>query len=114
MEQHNRAEGHHKEAANKNFNDKEVSGYHMHHAQDNRDAAHEHGKEVQRLSGKSVDATNHAYDASDKADRSGKPEDHKAAADAHRHAATLNYDSEGKTDHEAKAAEHDKKATGSK
>lgn len=110
MEQHHRAQAAYMKAATQSIGNKEQSDTYMHYAQCHADAAMKHGKEVRRLSGISVDATNKAYSASEKANRSGKPGDHKAAAEAHHKAAKLNYDSEGAADHARKAKEHEEKA----
>ena len=110
MEQHQRAKSHHMDAANKNYDDEETRDSHLYHAQENQDATLAHGKEVRRSTKISIDADERARAASAKADASGKPEDHKAAADARRAAAKLNYDSEGKTEHEKKSEQHEKKA----
>lgn len=110
MEHHQRVADNHMVAASRNYDDKEVGGYHDDHSQDNRTAAREHGDEVQRVSQIAIRASDKAYKASDKAKKSDTPENHKEASNAHREAAKLDWDSESKSEHEAKAAEHDKKA----
>lgn len=110
MEQHMRASTAYMALANKHYGkpgEKEAQKKADFHTGE----ARTHGKEVQRLSGIAISATDKAYAASDKAKKSGTTDDHKAAADAHKEAAKLDYDSEGSAEHEAKAAEHEKKAT---
>jgi hypothetical protein len=103
-EQHRRAQDAHSHASGA-VGDKHMDKYEHH-----RDKSKHHGAQVVENAGKVNKANDAAYAASDKAGLSGKAKDHKAAAAAHREAAKLNYDSEGKAENEAKAAEHDKKA----
>lgn len=111
MEQHHRAEASHMKVANQHFtSDPKKREDAMQLAQWHRDQAEKHGKEVRRLSGISISARSTAISASEKAYRTGKPEDHKAAADLHRAAVKLNYDSEGAAEGEKQAQEHDKRA----
>ena len=117
MEQHQRAEGAHHRVANESFdkagskNEKQQAFTSaMADAAHHRGEALRHGKEVQRISQISIGARSKAIEASEKAYRTGKPEDHKAAADLHREAIKVNYDSEGAREEEKQAQEHDKKA----
>jgi len=115
MEQHHRAEESHMKVANQHFtSDPKKREDAMQLAQWHRDQSEKHGKEVRRLSGISISARSTAISASEKAYRTGKPEDHKAAADLHRAAVKLNYDSEGASEGEKQAQEHDKKAAQAK
>ncbi|KAA0888739.1 hypothetical protein [Oryzomonas rubra] len=109
-EQHRRAQDAHSHAANQSGFGSEHFDEHIESSNFHKDKAKEHGSKAVDIAGVATKANDKAYAASEKAKRSGKPEDHKAAAEAHREAAKLDYDSEGKADHEAKAAEHDKKA----
>ena len=102
-EHHNRAS-----AAHYNGNNHEKGQAH-------RNAAMEHGKKVQEICGVTTNASEHAHNASDRARIGGdKPEHHLDAAKAHRKAAQLNFDDEGRATHERLAAEHEAKAKGKK
>jgi len=98
-EQHNRARD-----AHSKIGDEDKASYH-------KEASIAHGKKASEIANVSVEASEHAWNASDRARIGGdKPEHHLDAMRAHRKAAALNYDSEGRAEHEKAAKEHGDKA----
>lgn len=94
---------HHNRAASANYNSNNDEKGRKH-----REAAIEHGKKTSEIAGVSVSASEHAWNASDRARIGGdQPGHHMDAMKAHQKAAELNYDPEGRAEHE-KAAEHHK------
>ena len=121
MEQHQRAHAAHMKVANEHYNDRNAHktpesehNIAMTEARYHQDKASEHGKEVQRISHLAIDASDKAREATTKAANSKKPEDHKAAAEAHRKAAKLDWDSETGPAHTRWAEQHEEMAKGDK
>ena len=112
MEQHQRASAAHSAHHNSVYGTPEADEANS-KAEGHQSAAREHGKSVQHFSGIAIKASDHAYNIGKAADKSKNPEDHKEAAALHRHAASLDFDSEGRAEHEAKAKEHEKKSADS-
>jgi hypothetical protein len=109
MEQHQRASAAHSAYHNSVYGTPEADEANS-KAEGHQSAVRDHGKAVQHFSGIAIKASDHAYNIGKAADKSKNPGDHKEAAEAHRNAAKLDWDSESRAEHEAKAAEHDKKA----
>lgn len=106
-EQHGRAAEAHMAMANKQADSKTLSKEHTKLAEAHRNQQIAHGKEVQRLAGISIRATEAAR-AAGKAAKS--PEQHKLASEAHKHAAALTWDRESKAEHEKMAGYHNEQA----
>jgi len=106
-EQHSRASDAHMALANKNADSKTLSKEHTKLAQHHRDQQIAHSKEVQRLAGIAIKAS----DAARAAGKAAKtPEQHKLAAEAHKNAANMNWDRESKAEHQKMADWHGKQA----
>lgn len=71
-----------------------------------REEAERHGAEVQRIAGISIAAGDAASRASLTANTLQTAESHEAAAEAHQHAASLDYDPETAAEHLSKAKRH--------
>ena len=108
-ESHDRAAEAHLAIANKHFGT-DKGQKHIDVAMGHRDKAAHHGKEIQAQTGVSIRARDFAHSLSEKAKKSGKKEDHADAAHMHHVAASLDWDSETKAEHEASAKDHEAKA----
>jgi hypothetical protein len=107
MEQHQRARDAHEKAANAKYGDTAAMAEHEKQAQKHNAAATEHGKKVQEIAGVTIKATAKARTLGEHAKTA---EEHIAASQAHSEAAKLNYDSEGRAEHEKMAKFHAGKA----